>query len=233
VFGDIRDAVREGSRLATGEQADELVLGLACVGIAVTAGTYATLGTGTPIRVGLSLMKAARKTGRIGAELAEWAGRSVRTMVDLPAMRRALADAPLAPVAAVRATREAVKVEKAGGLLELVGDVGRVQSKAGTRAALDSLKLAESPRDVSRLARLAAAKGPQTRAILKLAGRAAIVLTRALFDLASWVFGALVAVFGFCSSVKGFTERTTLRHVRWRKARRLRARERALGLALA
>ena len=30
VFGDIRDAVREGSRLAKGEHADELVLGLAC-----------------------------------------------------------------------------------------------------------------------------------------------------------------------------------------------------------
>ena len=29
------------------------VLALACVGIAVTAGTYATLGVGTPARVGL------------------------------------------------------------------------------------------------------------------------------------------------------------------------------------
>ena len=37
VFGDIRDAVREGSRLAKGEHADELVLGLAGIGIAVTA----------------------------------------------------------------------------------------------------------------------------------------------------------------------------------------------------
>ena len=46
VFGDIRDAVREGARLATGGAADELVLGLACAGLAITAGTYATLGAG-------------------------------------------------------------------------------------------------------------------------------------------------------------------------------------------
>ena len=63
VFGDIRDALREGKRLATGEQADELVLGLACVGIAITAGTYATFGAAAPVRVGLTLAKAARKTG--------------------------------------------------------------------------------------------------------------------------------------------------------------------------
>ena len=67
VFGDIRDAIREGSRMAQGEPADELVLGLAGVGIALTAGTYATLGTGAPARVGLSVLKAARKTGRMTA----------------------------------------------------------------------------------------------------------------------------------------------------------------------
>src|SRR5712691_8148958 len=48
VFGDARDALREGVRLARGEEADELILGLACVGLAVTAGTYASLGAGAP-----------------------------------------------------------------------------------------------------------------------------------------------------------------------------------------
>src|ERR1700741_2932118 len=42
VFGDIRDVVREGKHLATGEEADRLVLGLATVGLAVTAATYAS-----------------------------------------------------------------------------------------------------------------------------------------------------------------------------------------------
>ena len=54
VFGDIRDAVREGSRYASGETYDQLVLGLACVGLAITAGTYATAGIGAPVRIGLS-----------------------------------------------------------------------------------------------------------------------------------------------------------------------------------
>src|SRR5262245_56283597 len=64
VIGDIRDVAREGSRLAIGEPADELVLGLAGVGLAVTAGTYASLGTGAPARIGLTVIKAAPKTGR-------------------------------------------------------------------------------------------------------------------------------------------------------------------------
>ena len=59
VFGDIRDAVREGARLAGGQETDQLILGLACVGLAVTAGTYATVGAGAPARVGLTVLKAA------------------------------------------------------------------------------------------------------------------------------------------------------------------------------
>jgi len=230
VFGDIRDAAREGVHYAKGEEMDELVLGLACVGIAVTAGTYASLGVAAPARVGLSLVKAAGKAGRLSAHMAAWVTRSVRGVVDMGAMRRVLAEASITqPALAVRATRDAVKLEKAQGLITAARDVGRVQAKAGTQAALDSLKIAQGPRDMSRFARLAEAKGSKTRAIIKLAGRAAIALTFALFDLASWLFTALFALFGFCSAVKSTTERTTLRYLRWRKARRWRKQMLALA----
>jgi len=135
-------------------------------------------------------------------------------------MKRAVSRATLAqPAAALRGAREAVRVENAGKLARLVGDVERVQASAGTRAALDGLKLAESPRDVSKIARLAAAKGGKTRAILKIAGRAAIVLTAGAFNLAMWLFWALVTLLGFVSSLKRTAERVTERSCRRRKLR--------------
>jgi hypothetical protein len=222
VFGDIRDAVREGGRWIKGEEADTLVLGLAAVGLAVTAATYATSGVATPARVGVSLAKVARKTGRLSANLAETIGRSLRAVVDWPKLRTAIAGVSISePALAIRAAREAVKVEKAGGLMHLVRDVGRVQSKAGTKAALDGLKIAESPREVSRLARLAEAAGGKTRAILKVAGRGAIMLTFAVIDLAMWIGGALLTMFGFVVSLKSTTERVTQRVIDRGKRRRL------------
>jgi hypothetical protein len=224
VFGDIRDALREGSRLASGREADELILGLACVGLAVTAGTYLTIGGAAPVRAGITVVKAARKTGRIGGQMAGWIGRSLREVVDWTALRHAVRGAGLtAPGVAVRAAREAVKVEKARELTRLVGDVGRVQARAGTQAALDGLKLAEGPRDMSRIARLAAAKGGKTRAILKLAGRAAIVLTMGAFNLASWIFWAMLTGFGLVCSLKRTAERITERHCARRRRRWVRA----------
>jgi hypothetical protein len=224
VFGDIRDALREGTRLANGQEADELILGLACVGLVITAGTYATLGVAAPVRAGMTVIKAARKTGRISGAMAGWIGRSVREVVDWAGLRRAMQGASVtAPAVAVRAARDAVKVEKAQELARLVGDAGRVQVKAGTQAALDALKVAEGPADMARMARLAAAKGGKTRAILKLAGRAAIVLTMASFDLAFWLFWAILTVFGLISSLKRTAERITERHCARRRRRRARA----------
>jgi len=223
VLGDVRDALREGTRLATGRDGDELVLGLACVGLAVTAGTYATVGAAALARVGLTVVKAARKTGRLGGSMAAWINRSLREVVDWTALKRALNGASIAePAAAMRGVRGAVKAEKAQELVRLVGDVGRVQARAGTRAALDGLKLAEGSRDMSRIARLAAAKGGKTRAILKLAGRGAIVLTVGTFNLATWLLWAIVTLLGFVSSLKRMTERITERYCVRRRLRLIR-----------
>jgi len=235
VFGDIRDMIREGSHLATGKEADHLILGLSAVGIAVTAGTYASLGTGVPARTGLSLVKAARKTGRISARMAESMTYSLRSVVDWSAMRKAFAGASLTePAVAARAAREAVKLNKADDLFRLTSDIGRVQGKAGTRAALDGLRVSDSPREMARVAKLAEKEGGKTRAILKLLGRGAIALTMAAFDLSLWVLWAVLTVFGFIASTKAAVERATWRALQRGKVRRAkRGLERQRRLAMA
>jgi hypothetical protein len=207
VFGDIRDALREGTRYVRGGHVDQLVLGLAAAGIAITAGTYATFGAAAPARAGLTVVKAARKTGRLSAEFIESLGRMV-WQTSFPA--------------AGRAARQTAKAEQAGGLLHLIRDVGRVENAAGGRAALDALKIAKEPRDITRIAKLAEKEGSRTRAILKIAGRGAIMLAAFAFDASLWLLGALLTVLGFISALKSAVERMALRFFRRRRERRMR-----------
>jgi len=188
VFGDVRDVVREGWHGLRGEAVDKVVLGLSGTGIAVTAGLYASGGLAAPARAGLSVVKAARRGGHIGA----------------PLLRL-------------------LKVETREGLTQVASNLGRVESRVGMRGAFDALKIAEHPQDVAKLARLADTKGTKTRAIIKLLGRGAIVLTGALFDLALWVFWALLNLLAFCAACKRAVERLTLRHCQRRRLKRLRA----------
>ena len=223
VFGDIRDVVREGKHLAMGEDTDHLILGLATAGLAVTAATYISLGGAVPVRAGLTLVKDARKVGRLGEGLTQWAGRSARGMIDAPMLQQAVATGSvMRPGETITAIKAAFRAEKAGGLVRLAKDVGRVGEKAGTKGALDTLRIAEGPKDIARAARLAEAKGGQTRAILKLLGRGGLLLAAGAFNLTLWVFWALLALFGFVSSIKATTERLTMSYLQRKKARRLR-----------
>ncbi|MBY0381917.1 MAG: hypothetical protein K2W78_08375 [Xanthobacteraceae bacterium] len=229
VFGDVRDVLREGKRLVMGEDADRLVLGLASVGIAVTAATYLSAAGVAPVRAGLTMVKDARKVGRLGAGLTEWAGRSARGVIDTPALEQAVQTASITrPAKTVEAVKAAFKVEKAGGLVRLAKDVGRVGEKAGTQGALDVLRISDGPQDVARAARLAESKGGQTRAIIKILGRGALLLTAGAFNLAWWVFAALFALAGFIVSIKATTERLTLAALQRAKLKRVR---RELALA--
>ncbi|MFB9264409.1 hypothetical protein ACFFWD_14705 [Bradyrhizobium erythrophlei] len=222
VFGDVRDVVREGKHLAMGEDTDHLVLGLAAAGLAVTAATYVSVGGAGPLRAGLTLVKDTRKAGRLSEGLVAWAGRSTREVVDGPMLREAVAaGSVLRPTKTASAIRAAFRAEKAGALVRVAKDVGRVGEAAGLRAARDTLKVAENPKEIARAARIAEAKGGQTRAILKILGRSALLLATGVFDLAMWLFGALLTLFGFLSSIKATTERATMAWLRRSKARRL------------
>ena len=222
VIGDIRDVVREGKHLVMGEDTDRLVLALAAAGLAVTAVTYVSVGGAAPVRAGLTLVKDARKVGRLGEGLAVWAGRSAREVVDTPMLQNAVAKGSvLRPGQTVSAIKAAFRAEKAGALVRLGKDVTRVAEKTGTRGAMDTLRIAQGPKDVARAARLAEAQGGKTRAIMKLLGRGALLLVGGAFDLAMWLFGAVLTLFGLLSSIKATTERLTQAWCDRKRARRL------------
>ncbi|QUS40657.1 hypothetical protein RPMA_18840 [Tardiphaga alba] len=223
VFGDIRDAVREGKHLVMGEDTDHLILGLAAAGLAVTAATYASAGGMTPVRAGLTLVKDARKAGRIGEGLTAWAARSARGMVDGPVLKEAMMNVSVfRPGQTLAAMKTAFRAEKAGDIVRFAKDVGRVGEKAGTRGALDTLRIAQGPKDVARASKLAVAKGGQTRAIIKLFGRGAVVLAAGAFHLSMWLLWALWMLIGLVISIKATTERITWSWLQRSKARRIR-----------
>lgn len=96
VFGDIRDIVREGSRWMRGMETDPLIVALAGAGLAVTGVTYFTWGSAAPARVGTTLLKVARRTGKLSAKLAD------DVMVLLKARRTGRVSAALTDVAQIQ-----------------------------------------------------------------------------------------------------------------------------------
>ena len=150
-FGDVRDVVVQGRQLVLGEEADQLVLGLAAIGLGGHRGN---------IRLGRHCKPRARRPHPVQGRakkrapqlgLTDWARRSAtegrRFQYAAPGGRQRVVTRPLESLGRGQGGG---RTEKAGLLVAAVKDVGRVGEKAGVRAALDTVKVADNPKDLAR-----------------------------------------------------------------------------------
>jgi len=191
LFGDIRDLAREGWHAARGREVDRTMVALAGAGLAASAATYLSVGAAGVARVGVSVVKGLRRGARSGLDSGHWLVGLVR-----------------------RAGRSGAGLEALGATARAGA---RIEARLGPRGAFDALKIARAPKDVARVARLAEARGPQTRALLKIFGRGAIALGTLASQLFGWMLWLAMALVGALAWVKGATERTTRMWLRRRK----------------
>jgi len=204
-YGDARDLWNEGEKLSRGEKADELVIGLAAAGLALSAATWSSVGAILPARGGMTMIKTARKAGRLTRPLATALTRTAAEAIDREALAAGLAAAAKFDVAASRAA--AVKIVRPGALSTLRGlgeDAMLIYRRAGARGAGQVLALAEDGAQVRKAARLAAVKGVRTRAILATLGRSALSLGALAVTAANAVFAFLASVFGLAMLTQRF-----------------------------
>ena len=186
--GDAREFLREGGKLTRGEEPDRLTLGLAAAGLAVTGATIASIGASLPVRAGVSTLKAAAKSGRLSKPLAAQIALLAGDAIDTAALRAAVSAAARFEFgAAEAAASQALRPAAIAGLRDMAGNVADIAGKAGVRGAHDALAIANDGAELKSVARLAAARGSSTRAVLKTLGRGAIVLTAGALTLAGWV----------------------------------------------
>jgi hypothetical protein len=233
-IGDVRDLARESWNMATGEPTDRLVMGLAAVGLGVTAATWLSAGEAAPARGGLTVLKRLRKAGRMSDGMVSSLGRVVSDAVDLDGLGRAARSLRNFEISAAGdAAAAAIRPAKLAPLAAVSRDAAKIARTSGTRALDESFAISRTPGDLGRVARLSEGLGRATRATLKLAGRAAILLTEGLAAIAGWLLTGLAWCLAVALGAARFGR--WLARPPWRRRRgpRLRATEKAVAPSLA
>lgn len=190
VAGDLRDITIEGGKLVGGDDYDEIVLGLSVVGVGLTAATAASGGSTLVGRVAVTVVKVAKKTGKLTRSFQQLMSGYVRGAVDFNAVRRIL-DAPVAKKA-----DEASGAFKALRESELVQVLGKFGTFADNVGAVDAVNLMDKVLIMRDLENMIAVSGAAlaVQPTLKRAPRAIIEFT----DNAPLTsFNAKVPVFAF------------------------------------
>lgn len=204
-YGDLRDLYQEGSKLAAGQSADTLVIGLAAAGLAVSAATWTSVGAALPARSGMTLVKTAQKAGRLSKPLMATLSRAATAAIDRTALAQAVAaTGRLELTAAWHSARTVLRPSTLTTFRNLGQDAATLYGRTGQRGARQVLAMAESSAEVSQAAKIAVVKGSKTRAILALLGRGALVAVAISLTAAGWIMSALWYVFGLALLARRF-----------------------------
>lgn len=194
--GDVRDLYTQAARYVSGEEVDPLVIGLATVGLGLTAATVATLGATGPEKAGVSTLKAVKRAGRLSPLLAREVGVVAANALDGEALRlvgtsMARLDLPAARAASGRV----LKAEAVTTLKGLGSDVATIGGNAGYRTTVAALGTAKSAEEMGVIARLSTRFGTATRAVMVLGGTALAFASYA-FTAAIWSLWLLLWIAG-------------------------------------
>lgn len=202
VIGDLRDIGGEGSKMVAGEEYSEVILGLSVVGLAVTAGTVASAGGGLPARVGVSLLKVAKKAGTMTKSFTQELGQLVSRAVDFPALRRTLSDVSLAnPNATRRAIGNYADNVKSAELFPVLARMDGMRTAVGPAESVRLMKYVKNTRDLDNVADMSKTLGVKTRGIIELTGKTSLRAFKGAINIIrwmlEWVWALGVAIVGW------------------------------------
>lgn len=195
-IGDLRDLYGQAWRYLNNEEIDPLVIGLATVGLGLTAATVATLGATVPEKAGISTLKAVKRAGRLSPLLARQVGVVAADALNTQALRLAGTSLARFDLAAARgASARLLKPQAVATLKGLGSDVATIGGNAGYRTTVAALGTAKSAEEMGVIARISNRFGKATRAVLVLGGTA-FTAASLLGTATAWSLSLLLWVMG-------------------------------------
>jgi hypothetical protein len=220
VVGDVRDIAAEGTKMLKGEPYSELILGLSVVGIGVTAATVATGGGGVIVKAGVSLMKAAKRTGRLTKEFAETLTRLTSEAVNMPLLRQTLRSTDLTDLKRTQEVFTAYgRNVRAARLMPVLSRLGELNNTVGPAETVRLMRFVKTSENLDDVTDMTKRFGIKSRGIIELTGKAALRSFKTSFKLLEWVAEGL---YGLVTWLAALIAMILLRGVRLFRRRPLR-----------
>ena len=212
VIGDIRDIAAEGTKMLAGQEYSELVLGLSVVGLGVTAATIATGGGGIIVKAGVSLVKAAKRTGRLTKEFATTLTRLTTEAVNMPLLRQTLRATDLTDITKTqRVFSDYGRNVRAAKLLPVLGRLGEINQVVGPAETIRLMKFVKTGERLDDVAVMTKRFGVKSRGIIELTGKVALRSFKTSFRLVEWI---AEGIYGLIAWIGGLLLMAAMRGVR-------------------
>lgn len=190
VVGDVRDIGQEGTKLVKGEDYSKFILGLSVVGLAATTATIATGGGALPARIGVSLLKVAKKAGTLTVGFTRHLTRLLNEAVNFEKLSGTLKTVNLADTAATRrAVSEYANGVSLAKITPALDEIAALEKSVGPAESVRLLKYVNNGDDLARVTKMSGKFGAKTRGIIEITGKTSLRAFKTVANLILWALG--------------------------------------------
>ncbi len=198
-IGDIRDIAREGKKIAAGTPYDATVLHLAVVGAAIT---NETAGKPDPAKIGVSVMKVARKTGTLPRRLREELDYRLAETIHISDLHKWIKNVDLDDYAAIRASmKEFTPQVKHSALYPTLAAIGNLKDEVGLGELVKLTGHLNDLTDYDNLDTLSKRYGRRTLAIVEVTGATDLKSFKVRFTFLEFMIAHATSFFSWLGSL--------------------------------
>ena len=167
VVGDIRDIKNEGKKYLQNKPYDEFVLGMSVVGVALSASTYLSFGSSSPLKISASMLKTAKKT----KSLTKGFTKTLIKQMDKTYDKRLFKQMDFQDINSIKRALKSVDITP---LEKTLTKLSKVSQNTSLYDTLYLLKYVENEKDLSKVLKLSQKYKKNTKAVIKVLGKGAL-----------------------------------------------------------
>jgi hypothetical protein len=172
LYGDLRDLSKEGIKFVQGQSYDKLIFGMAAIGVGLSASQLFSFGSTTPIKVGASVVKAAKKAGKLSKSFIRIATSKLSKAIDFKVLKKVDYSSPSA---IKKETKRIAKSLNTPYLKKVFRNIDTIHKNTDSYAdTIALLKYVDDPKDLQRVANISKKYKKNTKAVFKVLGKKVI-----------------------------------------------------------
>lgn len=204
VVGDIRDLSLEGQKLVSGEEYDSLVIGLAAIGVGMSASQFISLGGTSSLKISTSIMKFAKKTNILTKKFTKNISSLLSKSIDYSKLKSIDFKDTKNLKSNITSFSKTIDFKHTKELFENISLISK--NTASKFDTINLLKYVDNTEDIKKLNKISAKFGSKTKGVFKILGKNALTIGEFIinftFMLIAQIFSLIISLVVFIVSFK-------------------------------
>jgi len=198
LYGDLRDLNKEGRKYMDDQPYDAFILNISLVGVGLSASQLLTVGASTPLKVGASVLKVAKKTGKLTKAFTKELSTRLSKTVDIKMLKTLDFNSLFSLKNSAKTIEKSINIKP---VKILFTDINLIKSNTSLVDTIGLMKYVDTPKELKSIGKISKKYKANTKGVMRILGKGALRVGKSIVKITTkllWRLG------GFVLSILGF-----------------------------